>query len=213
MKRIRAPQRHSRQANVLRRHVLGKPHAVGRNAEFETIGRHPGGVRSQNNRLAAALAYFGRRLKVGREVHVVAVHLLQALGADHIEEAFDRSMEEHFRRIGLGQLQVDFGRMPLIGPNALARLVQSKPPLVIFRNDLLEFLTAERKADLCCAGQQVGYANPAARRQTQPQRLGLVPQMLAQEFADRDESFVHRLPVRKTRSRLNPPPRFRPRTF
>ncbi len=80
--------------------------------------------------------------------------------------------------------------MALAGANMGTVGIESKALFVITRHNLAQFYGADRKIVLSTGDQQISHCHPSAWGKLKPQPLGLMAQMLAEIFADCDQTFV-----------------------
>lgn len=138
----------------------------------------------------------------------MAVHFSKALAPDRIDELGDRAMIKPIRRLNFLKLQVDVGRVSLVRSDFQPHLVEGESLLIVFGDDPLKLLGADRKTNSGGTGQQLLDGNPTARLQRQAKRLGFMPQVLAEKLADGDEAFVHGF-CKRGRSGIRPGRPFR----
>ena len=111
-----------------------------------TLPVHPPGGDSEDDGLAPPGPDLPGRLHVLRQVDVVPLPLVQALGQDRRQEAFHRAVEEHFGGLPLLQVQVHLDAVALVGPDQVAGLVEGEPPLVVGLDALDELVVGDGEA-------------------------------------------------------------------
>ena len=154
---------------------------------------HPPGFDREDHRLAPPRPDLAGGLHITRQVDVVPLPLLEALGNDRAQESLDHPVVEHLGGRSLRKLQVDVGAVALVGPDQVAGPVERVPPLVVGLDALDEFVVGDGEAVLPCGCQQVVHRHPPAGPEGQAEFVGGVAEVLPQELADGDEPVVHDL--------------------
>lgn len=81
--------------------------------------------------------------------------------------------------------------MALVGPDALARLVEGEALFVVAGDDSFELGPADRVAVGGQSLEQRRHLDPAARREAEPDLIGPMAQVVAEPLADADEFLIH----------------------
>ena len=124
------------------------------------------------------------------QMNGVALHAVEAGGADGIEEPRGGAVIEDLRR-WLGRvLKVHFHRMSLAGADALAIFAKGEALFVTGGDDVFEVVQRQSDAVLIDGAQQFVNADPTSFVQLEADLLGFVAEDQAEEFAGFDGLFV-----------------------
>ena len=87
-------------------------------------------------------------------------------------------------------MQIDLGRVPLVGANQRAGVIEGESLLGIGAHDFVEFGRGDGDAMFRSGGQEIGNRNPAAGSEREAERLRLVSEVLGEKLAHRGFAFV-----------------------
>ena len=159
---------------------------------------------AQHHRPPVPLADPDGGVFVRRQMHVLALPRLEALGADGCDRLVSCAVKQHRRRLAGREPQIDIDRMSLVRPDALTRSRRWRTAACRW-SPPSRAIISRVSAMPCAAGflDQLVDVGPAVRVEHQPDLLRLVPQHQAHELAGLTRSWVIRLP--------SPSPRLRER--
>lgn len=182
---------------VFRGHGVRQPDAVFGSKERDPVPPHPTGFDDQDYRLPSTLTDLASRFQIGGQVDVLTASPYQPRRLDRIQELGDSPVVQQLGRLNRLEPQIDLDGMPLVGPNSLTIWTDGEPLLVVLADNTFQQWAGQLLASTIRGGQQHVDRDPALVIQGDVDRLRLVSQHQAQEFAGGDQFAVHLRTVNK----------------
>lgn len=164
--------------------MAGEPDTVGRHEENMPGGVHVAGVDGENHRFAAAFAHLDCRLPFRTQMDMVAISLDEALDANGVKGAINRSMIENGRRNHGIEIEVHLDRMSLVRADSGSGSIKRKALFVTGPDDLVQNGAVHWHTVTVCRGDQSLAIDPSVRIEANADFPRLMAEDQAEEFAN-----------------------------
>ena len=168
---------------VIGRDSIGEPDAILREVELEAMGLHEAGCHFQDDGFTMFPPDFMGAANIGAELNVLAGHFGKALTLDGVHEARAGAVIKELGWRLRSELDVDFDRVTLGGPDALS-IVRETITLVALLDDGLEGVRREVFPILPETGEEIVNFGPALGIESEANGGWIVAEDQAEESAD-----------------------------